>query len=147
MEDTKGVATSNKKTVKSRKDIAVDFLRFIGSGRPKEGLHYFAPNCTTHNPYVPGDMNALTDAMVAVQEKGAAGIIEGSSAEFKLIIIHVLAEEDLVAVHTQLTSSNPDDGGLRQVHLFRFEGDSIVEYWDITQLVPENAPNAAAAFS
>ena len=48
---------------------------------------------------------------------------------------------------TQLSSSNPSNGGLRQVHLFRFSGDKIVEYWDITQQVPENAPNAAGAFS
>jgi len=42
---------------------------------------------------------------------------------------------------------NPNNGGLRQVHLFRFSDDKIVEYWDITQQVLENAPNAAGAFS
>ena len=147
MDDVKSGDTSSNNAGKSRKDIAVDFLRLIGSGKPKEGLRYFAPNCTTHNPYVEGGMDALTDAMVQVQKKGAEGIIEGSHAEFELIIRHVLAEKDLVAVHTQLSSSKPNEGGLRQVHLFRFDGDSIVEYWDITQLVRQNAPNAAAAFS
>jgi len=147
MDDVKSGDTSSNNAGKSRKDIAVDFLRLIGSGKPKAGLRYFAPNCTTHNPYVEGGMDALTDAMVQVQEKGAEGIIEGSHAEFELIIRHVLAEKGLVAVHTQLCSSNPNEGGLRQVHLFRFEGDLIVEYWDITQLVAQNAPNAAAAFS
>jgi predicted SnoaL-like aldol condensation-catalyzing enzyme len=57
---------------------------------------------------------------------------------------NVLADGDVVAVQTQLSSSNPSNGGLRQVHLFRFSGDKIVEYWDITQQVLENAPNAAA---
>jgi hypothetical protein len=31
--------------------------------------------------------------------------------------------------------------------MFRFIGNKIVEYWDITQNIPENAPNAAGAFS
>jgi predicted SnoaL-like aldol condensation-catalyzing enzyme len=102
-------------------------------------------------------MDALIHALIAVQKKGAEGTIEGSTVDFKLIVRNVLTNQDLVAVHTQLSSSNPNKGGLRQVHLFRFSGDKIVEYWDITQQVQEywditqqvqeNAPNAAGAFS
>ena len=132
---------------KARKDIAVEFLRLVGSGRPKDGLRFFAPDCKTHNPYTVGGMDALTDAMIAVQKQGAQGILKGSKADFKLVIRQVLAEGDLVAVHTQISSSKPSEGGLRQVHLFRFSGDKIVEYWDISQQVPENAPNAAGALS
>lgn len=42
-----------------------------------------------------------------------------------------MADEDMVAVHTELldSKSRPGLGGLRQVHLFRFEGDKIAEYW------------------
>jgi predicted SnoaL-like aldol condensation-catalyzing enzyme len=85
--------------------------------------------------------------MIAVQKQGSEGIMKGSKADFKLVVRQVLADGDLVAVHTQLASSNPSEGGLRQVHLFRFSKDKIVEYWDITQFVPENVPNAAGAFS
>ncbi len=134
-------------TQRTRKDNTVEFLTLIGKGKPKEGLRFFASDCKTHNPYIPGDMNALIDAMIAVQKQGPEGIVKGSAADFSLIIKHVLAEGDLVAVHTTLSSSNPRDGGLRQVHLFRFSGDKVVEYWDITQQVPENAPNALGAFS
>ena len=129
------------------KNIAVEFLNLVGSGRPKDGLRYFVPECKTHNPYISGSMNILIDAMNAVQKQGAEGISKGSKADFKLIIKQALADGDMVAVHTQLSSSKPSEGGLRQVHLFRFSGDKIVEYWDITQQVPENAPNAAGAFS
>jgi len=132
---------------KARKEIAVEFLSLIGSGRPKDGLRFFAPDCKTHNPYVVGGVNELIDAMIAVQKKGSEGIIKGSTADFKLNIRQVLADGDIVAVHTIVAGSNPSAGGLRQVHLFRFSGDKIVEYWDITQMVPENAPNAAGAFS
>lgn len=132
---------------KVRKEIAVEFLSLIGSGKPKEGLRFFAPECKTHNPYTPGGMTELIDAMIAVQKQGAEGISKGSKADFKLTIRQVLADGDVVAVHTQLSSARPSEGGLRQVHLFRFFGEKIVEYWDITQYVPENAPNAVGAFS
>jgi len=142
-----GFEISKNDVNKAHKDIAVEFLRLVGLGRPKDGLRFFAPECKTHNPYTLGGMDALTDAMIAVQKQGAEGISKRSKADFKLTIWQVLADGDLVAVHTQLSSSKPSEGGLRQVHLFRFSGDKIVEYWDITQQVPENAPNAAGAFS
>jgi len=132
---------------KFRKDIVVEFLNLVGSGRPKDGLLFFDTDCKTHNPYTVGGMNELTDAMIAVQKQAAEGIIKGSTADFKLIIRRVIAEGDMVAVHTQISSSKLSEGGLRQVHLFRFMGDKIVEYWDITQNIPENAPNTAGAFS
>lgn len=132
---------------KTHKKIAVEFLSLIGSGKPKDGLRFFAPDCKTHNPYVLGGMNELVDAMIAVQKQGSQGILKGSTADFKLSIKQVLAEGNLVAVHTQISSSKPSEGGLRQVHLFRFMGDKIVEYWDISQMVSENAPNGAGAFS
>jgi predicted SnoaL-like aldol condensation-catalyzing enzyme len=92
-------------------------------------------------------MKELIDAMIAVQKQGPEGIIKGSKADFKLGIKHVLADGDLVAVHTTVSSSKPNEGGLRQVHLFRFSGEKIVEYWDITQDIHANMPNAAEAFS
>ena len=130
-----------------RKRAAVKFLSLIAAGKPKDGLVFFTPDCITHNPYTAGDMDALTDAMIAVQKQGSAGIVKGSSADFKLSIRQVLAEGDFVAVHTALSGSNPAAGGLRQMHLFRFKGEKIVEYWDITQFIPEAALNAAAAFT
>jgi predicted SnoaL-like aldol condensation-catalyzing enzyme len=130
-----------------RKEAAVKFLSLIAAGKPKDGLVFFTPDCITHNPYTAGTMDALTDAMIAVQKQGSGGIVKGSTVDFKLSIRQVLAEGDLVAVHTTLSSSNSSAGGLRQIHLFRFKGDKIVEYWDITQFIPEDAPNTARAFS
>ena len=62
---------------KTRKKIAFEFLSLIGSGKPKEGLRFFAPDCKTHNPYTLGGMNELTDAMIAVQKQPSDGIIKG----------------------------------------------------------------------
>jgi predicted SnoaL-like aldol condensation-catalyzing enzyme len=131
---------------KTRKKISVEVISLIGSGKPKDALRFFDPECITHNPYTPGGMNQLTDAMVAVQKQASEGILKGSKANFKLVIKQVIAEGDLVVVSTQIASSKPSEGGLRQAHIFRFSTDKIVEYWDITQNIPENTPNAAGVF-
>jgi predicted SnoaL-like aldol condensation-catalyzing enzyme len=132
---------------KVHKDIAVEFLSLVGSGKPEDGLMFFDLDCKTHNPYTAGGIRELIDAMIAVQKQFAEGIIKGSKADFKLVIKQVMADRDMVVVYTQVIGSKPSDGGLRQVHIFRFIENKIVEYWDITQNIPENAPNATGAFS
>lgn len=125
------------------KNTVIEFFKLVGSGRSKEGLRFFAPDCKTHNPYVAGSITTLMDAMIAANNEGAS-----KYPEPEFIVKHVLAEGDLVVAHTQLLSnkSKPGEGGLRQVHLFQFKDDKIVEYWDITQQVMPDMPNAAGAF-
>jgi predicted SnoaL-like aldol condensation-catalyzing enzyme len=127
----------------AHKDIALEYFKLISEGKYKEGLRFFAPDCKTHNPYNSGSMDNLTDAMIAASKD-----IRAQSKEPSFAVKNVLADGDLVAVHTELLNSkpNPSEGGLRQVHLFRFEGGKIVEYWDITQQVLPDMPNAAGAF-
>ena len=40
----------------------------------------------------------------------------------------------------------PGDPGVAVVHVFRFEGDRIAEFWDIGQPVPKDSPNANGMF-
>jgi predicted SnoaL-like aldol condensation-catalyzing enzyme len=129
--------------MQDRKKIVMEYFDLVGSGRFKEGLRFFAADCRTHNPYVSGSMEKLTDAMVvASKEMGV------QSAQPGFAVKHVLVDGDFVAVHTEFLNSKSDPGlgGLRQVHIFRFKGDKIVEYWDITQQVLPNMPNAGGAF-
>ena len=126
-----------------RKRVARDFFKLLGQGRQKEGLRFFAADCKQHNPYVRGGMDALFDAMAAVQQEAP------KHSDPYFAVKKILADGDMVAVHTELLSSkfNPGEGGLRQVHLFRFNKDNkIVEYWDVTQTVEPDMPNAASAF-
>lgn len=51
---------TEKDVNKMRKKISVEVLSLIGSGKPKEALRFFDPECKTHNPYTPGGMNELT---------------------------------------------------------------------------------------
>ena len=126
-----------------RKDVVLEYFKLVVAGKFKEGLRFFVPDCKTHNPYVAGDMKALTNAMIAANKEGTTKYPE---AEFA--VKHVLADEDLVVAHTQLLSnkSKPNEGGLRQIHLFRFKSNKIVEYWDVTQQVTPNMRNAGGAF-
>lgn len=126
-----------------RKNIIAEYFKLIESGKFKEGLRFFAPDCKTHNPFVVGNMNALTDAMIAANKEYAPKYPEAQFA-----VKYLLADGDYVAAYTQLMASpsKPSEGGLRQMHLFRFEGDKIVEYWDVTQQIMPNMPNAAGSF-
>jgi predicted SnoaL-like aldol condensation-catalyzing enzyme len=125
------------------KNLAMEYFKLVTSGKFKEGLRFFSPECKTHNPFISGSIEKLTDSMIAASKDLGA-----QSKEPSFAVKHVLADGDLVAVHTEFlnSKSNPSEGGLRQVHLFRFEGDKIVEYWDITQQILPNMPNAKGAF-
>ncbi len=89
MDSSESSGTAENDMQRIRKDNAMEFLHLIGERKPKEGLHVFASDCKTHNPCVSGDINALIDAMIAVQKQGPEGIVKGSTADFKLKIKNV----------------------------------------------------------
>ncbi len=125
----------------SRKKVTGDFFELVSQGRQKEGLDLFAPICRQHNPCVRGGMEALFDRMAAALKDA------GKYSDLSFAVRNILAEGDIVTAHTELlTESKPGEGGLRQVHLFRFTGDKIVGYFDITQTIQPNMPDAANAF-
>ena len=123
----------------NHKKIIEEYFKLVSAGKFKDGLRFFSPNCKTHNPFLVGNMNALIDAMIAANKEYGPKYPE---AQFSLK--YLLADGDLVAAYTQLVGSpsKPGEGGIRQMHLFRFEGDIIVEYWDVTQQILPNMPNA-----
>ncbi len=127
----------------NRKRIAIDFMNLLIQQKFMDGLPFFSSDCKIHNPYVAGTIRDLLNAMVSANKEMAPKVPDA-----ELSVKHVLADGDFVAVHTQLLNSkyNPAEGGLRQIHLFRFAGDKIVEYWDVTQQVMPDVPHAAAAF-
>ena len=125
-----------------QKETVLEYFKLVTAGKFQETLRYFASDCKTHNPFIKGNMKAIVDAQISAS-KG----MPAKDAEFS--VKHVLTSGDVVAAHTELlfNKSKPSEGGLRQVHIFRFEGDKIVEYWDITQMVTKDMPNAPGAFS
>ncbi len=121
----------------SRNEAAMDFLRLAASGKVREAYRkYVGPNFRHHNPYFRGDAESLMTAM----EENAA-----KNPDKVLDIQRALQDGDLVAVHSRVRKK-PGDLGMALVHIFRFQGDLIVELWDIGQAVPENSPNQYGMF-
>ncbi len=122
--------------------IVAEYFKLVATGKFMEGLRLFAADCKTHNPFIKGNMETLADAQMSANSG-----MSNQNVEFS--VKRILSYGDTVAAHTELlfNKSNPNEGGLRQVHLFQFKGDKIIEYWDITQNVTKDMPNAAGAFS
>ena len=120
-----------------RKQAAVSFLRMCASGRSREGFERFAaPGFRHHNPHFPDDANSLATAM----DDNAR-----ENPEKELTVLHAIAEGDLVAVHSEVHHKKGDRGA-GVVHIFRYEGDKVVELWDLGEEVPADSPNASGMF-
>jgi predicted SnoaL-like aldol condensation-catalyzing enzyme len=121
----------------SRKDIVVDFLKLVVAGRIDEGYRkHVAMNGKHHNQYSAAGFPALKQAMI------------DNHAEYpdeRIDIKHVIAEGDIVATHSPV-SLNPGNMNIAVVHIFRFEGDRIVEFWDLGQPIQADSPNADGMF-
>jgi predicted SnoaL-like aldol condensation-catalyzing enzyme len=63
----------------------------------------------------------------------------------RITIKRIIAERDLVAVHSHLTAT-PSDRGSAVMDIFRLENRKIVEHWDIIQAVPEVSVNRNTMF-
>ncbi len=121
----------------SYRDIAVLFLKLAASGKVREAYDkYASPNFRHHNPFFRGDRESL---MLAMEENAA------KNPNKKLEIKFTLEDRNLVATYSHVQQSPGDLGGA-VVHIFRFEGDHIVEMWDIGQAVPEDSPNENGMF-
>ncbi|MDH4270820.1 MAG: nuclear transport factor 2 family protein [Candidatus Aminicenantes bacterium] len=117
----------------SRKDVAVQFLQLVVSGRINEAYErYVDLGGRHHNPYFPAGFPALLQAMA-------------DHPAWRLEVKHVLADGDLVAVHSHVLMS-PEEPGTAVVHLFRFGKDRIIEMWDVGAALPADSPNADGAF-
>ncbi len=121
----------------SNKEAAASFLHLASSGKVKEAYQtYVGSNFRHHNPYFPGNAEALRAAMEENATQNPNKTIE---------IKHTLEDGDLVAVHA-CVRLKPGDLGIATVHIFRFEGDRIVELWDVGQPVPEKSLNENGMF-
>lgn len=119
------------------KTSAIAFLRLVASGEVWEAYRkHVAQNFRHHDPFFAGDAQSL---MAAMEENAA------NAPNKVLEIQRALEDGNLVAVHSWVRQT-PEDRGGAVVHIFRFEGDRIVELWDIGQAVPESSPNEHGMF-
>ena len=121
----------------SHKNAAIEFLALVASGRVREAYqHHVGPEFRHHNPFFRGDAASLIEAMEQNAIKNPNKILEVQRA---------LQDGKEVAVFSRVRQK-PSDVGAAIVHIFRFDGDRIVELWDIGQAVPENSVNENGMF-
>jgi predicted SnoaL-like aldol condensation-catalyzing enzyme len=121
----------------ANKDAAISFLKQCAAGDTPEAVRRFlAPGFRHHNPYFPAAPEALFKGM------------EDNARQFPgkvLDVKHALEDGDLVAVHSHVRMK-PGDRGIAVVHLLRFEGGKIAEFWDVGQEIPADSPNENGMF-
>jgi predicted SnoaL-like aldol condensation-catalyzing enzyme len=121
----------------SHKQSAVAFLKAVASGQVREAYErYVGPAFKHHNPFFRGDAASLMEAMEQNAKKNPNKVLEVQIA---------IEEGDRVVVFSRVRQK-PEDRGGAVVHIFRFEGARIVEFWDIGQAVPEEGVNENGMF-
>ena len=117
--------------------IATEFLQLAASGKAREAFEkYVSPEFRHHNAWFAGDGESLMKAM----DENAR-----QNPEKQLTIHRIVDGGGQVATysHVRLHKGEP---GAAVVHFFRFEGDRIVELWDVGQQVPADSPNKNGMF-
>ena len=121
----------------NKKETAISFLRLASSGNVREAYDtYIHPDFRHHNPYFPGDRASLLAGM----EENA---VTFPQKEYEAL--RALEDGDLVAVHGQIRLT-PSSSWMAVVHIFRFQGNQIIEEWEVGQEVPQDSPNMNGAF-
>jgi predicted SnoaL-like aldol condensation-catalyzing enzyme len=125
------------KKASDRKQAGISFLRLASSGRLDEAYdNHISPNFRHHNPYFRGDAESLKAGMAEAHKKFPNTTLD---------VQRVFEADDLVAVHSRVRHS-PETPEIAVVHIFRVEGDRIVEMWDIGQEAPKDSPNENGMF-
>lgn len=120
----------------SRKQAAISFLKLASSGKLDEAYSNVSPNFRHHNPYFRGDAESLKAGMAEAHTKFPNTTLD---------VQRVFETDDLVAVHSRVRHST-DTPEIAVVHIFRFEGDRIVEMWDVGMEAPKESPNENGMF-
>lgn len=121
----------------TRKESAVSFLTMVANRHVREAYDKFiSPTFIHHNPYFQGDRQSLLTAMEEA----------GNRNPNKQIEIKQAVEEGDTVVTFSHVRQNPGDSGVAVVHIFRFDGDQVVELWDLGQPLAKDAPNENGPF-
>lgn len=120
----------------SKKEIAETFLKLASSGKVREAFSWHVHSqFRHHNAYFKGDRESLMRGM------------ERNAQQFPDKTYHTLRtveEGDLVVIHARVVFSPESQWSV--IHIFRFEGNLIIEEWEASQGVPDECPNENGIF-
>ncbi|MFI6977324.1 nuclear transport factor 2 family protein [Embleya sp. NPDC050154] len=120
------------------KRIAQDFfdLAFNDKQPMDAAAKYLGARYIQHNPHAPDGADAFVEFVTAFGAR-----FPDLTIDFK----RVLAEDDLVVVHSLMRTSR-EDRGSALVDIVRVRDGRIVEHWDVIQPIPETAANDNTMF-
>jgi predicted SnoaL-like aldol condensation-catalyzing enzyme len=124
--------------LEAKKKVVLDFFRTAFEDKdPERALRlYVGHHYTQHNPGVPDGK----EAFVAYVKTRSA-----KNPDRKTLLKRVIAEEDLVVLHTHNIFAPTDEAytsspnGVAAVNIFRLENGKVVEHWDVREPVPATA--------
>jgi predicted SnoaL-like aldol condensation-catalyzing enzyme len=124
-------------SIAENKAVAVDFYCTAFGGEPElASSHHIGHKYVQHNPQYEDGSGAFISFI-----RGMRSQYPDMSLEVKLVV----AEGDLVVLHSRLTLT-PRDAGLALADFFRVEDGKVVEHWDVVQSVPDASENSNTMF-
>jgi predicted SnoaL-like aldol condensation-catalyzing enzyme len=118
--------------LEQNKHSAVEFYRMAYLGNPRKAVElYVGADYKQHNPAVGDGKEAFIEYFERMQSEYPEKSIE---------FVRVIAEKDLVALHTRQTWPGNDE--YVTMDFFRFDNNGkIVEHWDSIQGIPDDSKN------
>ena len=118
------------------KELVVAYMKQVWVDRNLSALDRFvAADLIQHNPHLPDGRDALAGFLPKLFHELAPAMLWR--------VQRVIAEEDLVVVHSQATS--PGAPGQIVVDIFRVADGLIVEHWDVVQEAPATSVSGRPA--
>jgi predicted SnoaL-like aldol condensation-catalyzing enzyme len=99
---------------------------------------YIGKRYIQHNPHAPDGVRSFIEFFEGYYKSAV-------HKKAHVIIKRVIAEGDLVVVHTH-SKGFPEDRGRAVVDIFRLENNKIVEHWDVMQEIPEKMAHQNTMF-
>ena len=119
----------------TKKEIGMEFLKLASAGKVKEAYdNYVHSDFRHHLIFIKGDRASFAKAM------------EENARQFPhktYETIHALEDGDFVAVHGKVKLDQKVYGVM---HIFRFNGDKIIESWEASQEELKDSPNKYGLF-
>ena len=119
----------------SQTDLAVSFLEACAHGNAVEAFGtYLTDGFVHHNVHFPADPVELAKGMDESDR-------EHPDKDFE--VQRTVEQGDLVITHSRVAYAGME---ISAVHIMRFEGDKIAEFWDVAAPTPDDSPNTNGPF-
>ena len=126
-----------KQAVKALLEVAFDCTVPLAR-KQVEMARYINP--AKYIQHSPGIANGLEALLLLIAE------FDRASPGYAVQVKRVIAEGDLCFAHCHYTFGAQDARGKAIAELFRFEGELIVEHWDVIQDIPAHSRNGNGMF-